>query len=273
MKLARFLGWATAATVVLGVAVPVPAAVITYTTPPGATQDSLPVHVSATFTTGTNSLQIVVNNLQANPTGVIQNLSDLDFVIDTGQTEVGSGGGIASSSGLERSVGKAGSGNNNPFTDGSTVATGWGLRESFSLPFGLGTGFTLCLICPSGGTQVTAPTAQPEHTIIGPPNGSNFYTNANGSIADNDAHNPFLFGPVTFTLTIQGLTDASTITGVVFSFGTTAGNDTQGCVERQCTSVPLPASVLMVGLGTMMAAGAFVRSRRRDARRGVRLVA
>lgn len=267
LKPARFIGWAVAATMVLGVAVPVPAAVITYTTLPGSTQAGLPVNVSAQFTTGTNSLQVVVNNLQANPTSVIQNLSDLDFVISTGQTVVGTGGGIDSSSGLERSVGKAGKGNDNPFSDGSLVATGWGLRESFSLPFGLGTGFTLCLICPAGGTEVTAPTGPPEHTIIGPPAASNFYTNANGSIANNDSHNPFLFGPVTFNLTIAGLTSESTITGVVFSFGTTAGNDTPG------TRVPLPPSVLMVGLGTVVAAGVFIRSRRREARPGVSPVA
>ena len=59
MRLAKFFGWATAATMVLGVAVPVPAAVITYTTPPGSTQDSHPVSVSAQFTTSANQLVIV----------------------------------------------------------------------------------------------------------------------------------------------------------------------------------------------------------------------
>ncbi len=224
---------------VLGMAVPAPAGVITYTTPAGSTHGSLPVDVSATFTTGTNSLQIVVNNLQGNPTSVIQNLSDLDFVISSGQTVVGTGGGITSSSGTSRSVGKAGKGsNNNPFTDNGSVATGWGLIESFSVPFGLGTGFTLCVICPAGGTVVSAPTVNPENTIIGPAAGSGFYTNANGSIANNGPHNPFLFGPVTFNLTIAGLTSASTISGVVFSFGTATGADTEGCVQGDCGTRP-----------------------------------
>jgi hypothetical protein len=256
---------------VLGMAVPAPAGVITYTTPTGSTQGGLPVNVSATFTTGTNSLQIVVNNLGANPAGVIQNLSDLDFVISSGQTSVGSGGGIASSSGTSRSVGKAGKGSNNPFTDSGSVATGWGLTQSFTLPFGLGTGFSLCVICPSGGTVVSGPTVNPENTIIGPAAASGFYTNASGSIAGNDPHNPFLFGPVTFNLTIAGLTSASSISGVVFSFGTTAaGSDTQGCVQGACgstttTSVPVPPSVMLLGLGTIVGAVIVVRARRREA--------
>jgi hypothetical protein len=255
---------------VLGVTAPAPAAVITYTTPPGSTQGGHPVDVSATFTTSAGQLQIVVNNLQADPVSVIQNLSDLDFVVSSGQT---TGATLASSSGTSRTVGKAASGDDNPFTDNGTIATGWGLRQSFPVPFGLGTGFHLCIICSSNGTEVVGPTGNPAHTIIGPAAASGFYESAQGSIAGSVAHNPFLFGPVTFTLNISGLTDASTITGVVFSFGTTTGNDTQGCVEGRCTSVPLPSSMLMVGLGTVMAAGAFVRSRRRDARRGVRLVA
>ena len=271
MKRATFLGWAAIVTMMLGTAAPAPATVITYTTPPGSTQDSLPVSVSATFTTGTDWLQIVVNNFQVNPTSVTQNLSALDFVISTGQTGVGVGGGLTSSSGTSRTVDTAGKGSSdNPFTDNGTVSTGWGLREGLSLPFGLGTGFALCLICPSGGTQVSAPTANPENTIIGGSDGSNFYSNANGSIAGNDAHNPFLFGPVTFNLTIAGLTSDSTIAGVVFSFGTTAGNDTQGC-EGSCstttTQVPTPPSAMLIGLGVVVAGAAVARSRWRNTRR------
>src|SRR5262245_519459 len=103
---------------VLGTAAPVPAAVITYTTPPGG----LAVSAEPTFTTGPNSLTIVVNNLQANPTSVSQSISDLDFVTSTGQTVVGPGGGITSSSGTSRTVNDP-PGDNNTFTDGGLVPT------------------------------------------------------------------------------------------------------------------------------------------------------
>lgn len=259
MKRSCPAAWIGAVLLLAVAALPAQAAVITYTTPSGATQGGEPVSATATFTTGLNSLSISLSNLFANPTSVIQNISDLDFVISTGQTTVGTGGGLTSSSATERTVGKAGKGSepNNPYTDGKApVPTGWGLSENFPLPFSAGTGFTLCIICPSGGTVVVAQSGQPAHTLIGPPDGSNFYSNANGSIAGNGPHNPFLIGPVTFDLTIQGLTSLSTISAVVFSFGTTTGSNTQGCVEGQCTTqVPSIPPLTLVGLG-LVAAGA-----------------
>ena len=263
MSVAWLIGWVAAATMVLGVAVPVRAAGIPYTTPPGSTQDSKPVNVSATFTTGTNSLVVVVNNLQANPASAIENLSDLDFVISTGQTAVGSGGRLTSTSGAARTVGKAPSGNNQPFT------TRWVLRQSSSLPFELGTRFTLCVICSSGGTEVSWPTGNPVQTIIGDAAASGFYTNAGSSIAGNGSHNPFLFGPVMSNLTLAALSETPTLTGVAFSLGASAAADPQGCVA--CTSVP--SAVLLLVLGLFVAAGIFVQSRWREARRDVPPVA
>jgi hypothetical protein len=66
------------------------------------------------------------------------------------------------------------------------------------------------------------PTA-PTHVLIGPPNGSNLYAAANGSIK-NGAHNPFLGLTATFTLNVPGVTDASTISAATFLFNTAAGS-------------------------------------------------
>jgi hypothetical protein len=209
---------------------------ITYSTPSGSTQGGLPVSATATFVTGTDSLTITLTNLQANPTGVIQNLSDLAFVLSGGQTS----GTLISSSGLERDVAA-----NGTFTDGSTVATGWELET--------GSGLRLHVL----GTAIG-----PAHTIIGGPDGSNVYSNANGSIAGNDPHNPFLAGTVTFNLSVLGVTAESTVTSATFSFGTTEGNNTPGdcgdCIPR----VPEPdVATLFVLSGVLVAIFATTRRR------------
>jgi len=206
------------------------ATTITYSTPTGSTQGGLPVSATATFTTGTNSLEITLTNLETNPTGVIQNLSDLAFVLSTGQTS----GTLTSSSGLERTVAA-----NGTFTDGSTVATGWQLETS-------GAGLRLHVL----GT----PTA-PSHTIIGGPDGSNVYSNGNGSIVGNGPHNPFLAGTVTFDLTILGVTADSFVTSATFSFGTTEGNNVPGEVCTDCIPrVPEPDSATLFVISGVLVA-------------------
>ena len=53
--------------------------------------------------------------------------------------------------------------------------------------------------------------AAPSHLIIGPPDASNLYSNANDSIAGNGPHNPFLDGTATFMLDIAGVTADTTL--------------------------------------------------------------
>ncbi len=203
----------------------VQASVITYATPAGSSTGGGPVSAEATFTTGPGTLDIVLTDLQGNPKDVAQLLSDLDFTLSVALTS----GTLNSSTGQELTVNA-----NGTFTTGSTVSTGWALTS-------LGGGsFELDVL----GT----PTA-PSHLIIGPSDASNVYSNANGSIAGNAPHNPFLNQSVTFDLLIPGVTADTTITGATFSFGTTAGIDVLGSPDPSPSPAPEPATLALLGLG------------------------
>ena len=199
-------------------------------TPSCGSCNPLPVSVAATFVTLPGEVQISLVNNTVNPTSVIQNLSDLVFVLSTGQTS----GTLSSSSGIARTVAS-----NGTFTDGGTVATGWVLSS---------TGLKLDDLAAGG--------ARPAHTLIGLPNGSNVYSNANGSIAGNIPHNPFLFGPITFDLLVLGVTPDSSISSVTFSFGT----DPNDLGLAPGSPVPEPTTLLLFGT-TAVALGAAGRKK------------
>ena len=197
---------------------------ITLNTAPGATAGGQAISASATVNITGGTVSITLSDTLANPTDAGQLLSDFDFVLSSGQTVAT----LSSSSGLERMV--AGNGT---YTDGSTVATGWGIDN-------LGGGIRLHVL----GTPIG-----PAHTVIGGPDGSNVYSNANGSIAGNGAHNPFLVGPVTFTLAVAGVTADTTVTGGYFSFGTTEGNNVPFTPRTSESPTPEPLSSALVGTG------------------------
>jgi hypothetical protein len=191
------------------------ASIIIMSTPDPTRMDDQPVDVQATFTTGTDSITVVVNNLQINPTSIIQNLSGLRLTVSTGQTA----GTLVSSSGVPRRVAKKGA-----YTDQASVSTGWELET-------IGTEIRLHVL----GTD-----AGPSHTLLGLPDELGIYTSANGSIAGNKPHNPFLAERATFVLSVLGVTAASTITEATFEFGTSPGSN---------VSVPEPAALLLLTLG------------------------
>jgi hypothetical protein len=198
--------------------------VITYTTPAGATTGGGPVNASATFTTGNGALFIALTDLQANPADVAQLVSDLDFTLSGGQTT----GNLVSSSGTKITVN-----GNGTYSLGSTGSTGWGLNQNIS-----------------GGLQLDAlGFVGPAGLLIGPPGPGDVYTAANGSIAGNGPHNPFLNQVAAFVLTIPGLTVDSTVTSATFSFGTVPGINVPGVPPHN--SVPdggVTVALLAMGL-------------------------
>ena len=209
------------------------ASVITYTVDVGS--GNTEEKATATFTTSLNLVTIAVQNLLVNQRAAGQNVSDLFFKLDTGQ----SSGSVTSGTGTSRTVA-----DNGTFTDGGTLDAGWGF--SFVAGNGAATGFHL--------DGLNGATSTPAHTLLGSPDGGNVYSYADSSIAKTGGpHNPFIAGTLTFQLAIAGVTVDSKISQATFSFGTTSGDNQPG---TPFTSVPEPgtmtlAAVGLVGLGLM----------------------
>jgi hypothetical protein len=193
-------------------------------------------NVTGTIVAGNGTVTITLNNnlTNAQVVSVIQNVSAVYFQVS------GYNGGAVSltSSNSTQSTNIDASGN--AVLAGAVNPTGWAGGHS-------GTTITACVVCAFG----IGPTAGPEQTLIGG-TGSGAYPNANGSIAGNDPHNPFLVGTLTLTLSVPGVTVNSTFSNVVIQFGTEA-------TPPQTPEVPEPASMLLLGSGLVGVAAGFRR--------------
>lgn len=199
-------------------------------------------NVTGSIVAGNGTVTITLNNnlTNAQVESVIQNISGVYFQV-SGYTL---GAVSLSSSSSAQSTNIDGSGN--AVLAGGVNPTGWGAGHN-------GAVITVCVVC-AGGFNV-GPTAGPEQTLIGG-TGTGAYANANGSIAGNDPHNPFLVGTTTFTLIVPGVTANSTFSNVVIQFGTTATPPNQ-------QQVPEPASMILLGTGLIGAAAGYRRRLRR----------
>jgi hypothetical protein len=204
-----------------------------FITPMNSNPGGGPVDASATFAISGDTIAVTLMNLGANPTDVGQNISDLSFTLGGGSLTNAS---LSSSSGEEITVAHGGG-----FTTGSSVSTGWGFTHT-------ATSVDLDAIGFVG----------PKHTIIGPPGPGNLYSNANGSIAPNSAHNPFLNQTATFDITGTGITAGTTVDSATFSFGTMGQFTVPGTPVT--VSVPEPGSFGLLVLGL---AGVLIVARRR----------
>jgi hypothetical protein len=222
------------------------ASIMTYTTLAGSSTNDGSVSASATFTTSAGLLSISLQDLLANPKSAGQLLSDLEFTLD------GSSGTstLTSSSSQEISIGDDGTS-----TLGSFGPTGWILQGNDTNTL------TLCVICSPDNAPIG-----PAHLIIGP----GPYTNANGSIAGNKPHNPFLDQTAQFTIANQSISATTTVTSVLFSFGTQPGITVEGVTQQPDvppSSIPEPTTLALLAIAFIMALG--IRRRKNPAAHSV----
>lgn len=188
---------------------------------------------TAVFTNLGTKMEIQLTDTTVNPGSVAENLSAFQFVL--------SGVGFtldSSASGTPRTVN-----NNNTFgsggwSDGAGITTASGIGWVFSAS---GNTYTLDVLTGTGH-------AGPAHTLIGTPDASTAYSAANGSIAGNGPHTPFLANTTTFY--IDGINADTRVSSALFQFGTTDGN-LQACTSGPgCGGqVPEPLSYTLVGAG------------------------
>ena len=211
---------------------------LTYTYNISGTVSGSPVSASAVLTldTSAHTLDILLNNLQANPVSDVQLVSD--FFIT----------GLTGAPALDSSSASQGT------PPGSTVSprpggTGWG--------FGGGSGsYELCIICPAT-IHPPGKTAPPSLLLIGPPDANGQYSNANASIYN---HSPYLFEQAAFHL--SGVTNAPPDTATVpfsglwLGFGSEAARLDGGTPQinqgTATSEVPEPGGWILAGGGLMI---------------------
>jgi hypothetical protein len=126
--------------------------------------------------------------------------------------------------------------------------------------------YDLCQVCNGSG--------HPDNLLIGGPASNGVYTSANGSIAGNGPHNPFILasgslyttGPLAgadstpfWTIHLNGVEPATYVSSVTFRFGTSYGALT--AAGEEVTATPEPGTIALMG-GASLALFALWRKKR-----------
>lgn len=199
------------------------AAVITFT----QTLNNFPVTARVTTTFGLNSLTIVLDQLVANPTSVIQGVAAIDFDVTGGLN-----GTLTGVSGQLITIGS-----DKSFANLSGIPN-WQKQSANDF-------LTTTLV------------GNNKNVLIGAPGGST-YANANGSIAGNNGHPAWVSQSLTLTYAIQGVNSSSGISNLRLGFGTVPAWVSPDPGEGTNSAVPEPATCGLIG-GSLLLLKLLVR--------------
>jgi len=175
-------------------------------------------NATVSFDFGNGTLQVIINNLIANPNSVLQGVSGIKFTVIGGLT-----GTLNTQAGQLITIADNGTFTMNAGTPAWTQQTGFETSV-----FG-------------GG--------QPEFVVLGAPGPGLLYSNAGGSITGNDPHNPFVKQTLTLNYLIAGATSSTYINSLFINFNTSIGyvEIPEGRIPPNETGVPEPSTYALIG--------------------------